>query len=197
MQWTQQAAKMARVFLAIVTSFSVVESAYAFSIDFNGFYLSDSLKISSQNTSTKMFTDFALMLNLDRKGTIVAGWNYGIISVSESGSSTSDFSVSEMGPKFGWYMDKAREWYLGLTYNLQSTATYSASGSSEAEWRGTSLKVEAGWTPQVSEGFYIGLKLNYYAASFSESLTGTTDYSVISNSRSMIYPSISMTYRLD
>lgn len=168
----------------------------ALSLDANVFYLTDSLSVTTDTTSTRLFWDFAVTINLDKRGQWVVGWAYNTLSISESGSTTSEFSLTEMGPKFGYYIDKEKVWSIMFTYNFQSQADYS-SGSTTAEWRGTSYKGEFGFTPAFTENFHAGIKLNYYQASFNEQFVSGTTFSTISNSRSIIYPTIAFIYRFD
>lgn len=171
-------------------------SAQGFTLDLNAFYMSDTLTVSSDTTSTKIFGDLAAMMSMDRKGRLLLGWSYGYISINESGSTTSEFSLTEMGPKIGYYITKDYLWSVFFVYNLQSTAEYS-SGATTAEWRGTSMKAEIGFTPAFSETFYAGLKLNYYLASFDEQFVSGTTFSTISNTRTTIYPTVAFIYRFN
>lgn len=169
-------------------------TSQALTLDANTFYLSDSLTTASDSTSTSLFWDFAVTINLDKRGQWVIGWAYSSMSISQTGTVTSEFSLTEMGPKVGYYVDKSKVWSVFLTYNFQSIANYSDS-STTAEWRGTSLKGEFGFTPAFTEAFHAGVKLNYYQASFSEQFVSGTTFSTISNKRSIIYPTVAFIYR--
>lgn len=169
-------------------------SAQALTLDANLFYLSDSLTVTTDSTTTSLFWDFAVTINLDKKGQWVIGWAYNSLSISQSGATTSEFTLTEMGPKVGYYIDKAKVWSIFLTYNFQSQADYSDS-TTTAEWRGTSLKGELGFTPAFTENFHAGVKLNYYQASFSEQFVNSTTFSTISNKRNIIYPTVAFIYR--
>lgn len=171
------------------------QQTHGASFDINLFYMSDTFVGSSESQSTKMMIDFAPTLDLTRRGALVLGWNYGIVSLSESvDSSDSKFSATDMGPKIGWYINRDRTWSLFFTYNLISTAKYD-DGDGELEWRGTSMKVELGYTIDFGSSLLMGAKLNYYSASYSEELSQSTNFEEISYSRSLIYPSLAMVYR--
>jgi hypothetical protein len=171
-------------------------NASAFSVDSNLFYLSDSLSETSNTTSSRIFGDIAVFIDLTKKGRWIVGWGYNYFSITESGTTESTFNLTEMGPKFGYYISKDKVWSIIVGYCFQSTADYS-SGSTEAEWRGTSLKGELGFMPKFGESFHAGLKLNYYQATFSEQFTNSTDFDTISNSRALIYPTISFSYMIN
>ena len=83
-----------------------------------------------------------------------------------------------------------------LTYNLQTTAKY-VSGATDVEWRGSSLKIEFGYRPELTESLLAGMHLIYYTASFSEELTGSTTFALVSNSRAIIYPAFTLSYRFE
>ena len=184
--------RAAQFFVFLLLGFSSL-NVRALTVDTSLFYISDSLSISTNTTNTKILGDLAVTIKLDKKGQWFVGWAYNYISISESGTTTSEFGLTEMGPRFGYYIDKQKIWSLTFTYNLQSTADYSSGGTS-AEWRGTSMKGEVGYTPPISETVHAGIKLNYYQANFSEQFVNTTTFSTISNSRSIIYPSIAFIY---
>jgi hypothetical protein len=106
-----------------------------FSVDSNLFYLSDSLSETSNTTSSRIFGDIAVFIDLTKKGRWIVGWGYNYFSITESGTTESTFNLTEMGPKFGYYISKDKVWSIIVGYCFQSTADYS-SGSTEAEWRG-------------------------------------------------------------
>lgn len=178
------------------TLLTSAQRAQAAAFETNLFYISDNLEAGDKATGTKMFVDGAILINLTKSGKTLIGWSFGMISTSDTGADERTFSLMEMGPKLSYLMGRERHWSLAFTYNLQSTAKYTSAGG-EAEWRGVSYKVELGYTPQITERIWAGLKLNYYLASFGEQLVGSTTYSTISNSRSLIYPSVSFSFRWD
>lgn len=173
------------------------DRAHAFSMDTNLFYLSDSFSSSSDSTSTRMFADLSLNLDLANKGQFTIGWGYSILNLGDNnGSTETSFSLTEMGPRFGYYIDKNKAWAMFFTYNLQAKATYDT-GSTPLEWRGSSYKFEFGYRPELFERLRAGMHLIYYSAAFSEELSNSTTYTLISNSRAIIYPAFSLSYHFD
>lgn len=158
-------------------------------IEFNAFYLSDSLATTETVASTKMFIEGAVGFSIDRKGTYLVGWNYSLYSTSDSSTTTDTYSSSQMGPRFLFMLDKGHNWSLGLGYYLVTTATFSSGAGGEQKWKGTALKADIGYSMDVSESVKFGVRMNYSSASYSEQLVGETDYSVVTNSRSHIFPS--------
>lgn len=172
-------------------------TASAFSIDSNLFYLSDALDVTSDTTAVKVFMDFSVNLDLSKKGDFTIGWAYSIVTISDDDNGTSTtFGLNEMGPRFGYYLDKEKLWGLFLTYNLQARADYK-SGATDVEWRGSSYKFEIGYRPELTESLHAGMHLIYYTASFSEQLTGSTTFELVSNSRAIIYPAFTISYRFE
>lgn len=163
------------------------------SVDANFFYFTDSLTASSTSGTTDLFFDVAIMTSLNRAGDLVVGWNYGSYSIAESGTSSTTFTATEMGPRFGYYIDRKMEWSFFATYNLQTEATYQTTSSET--WRGSSYKVEFGYSPEVFDETFVGGKIIYYSATYTEKLVGSTTFSTVSYTRSLIYPALMMSFR--
>lgn len=157
--------------------------------DSNLFYISDSSKITTTDTETKMFMDFGLGFSIDKRSQMQVGWNYSIFSTSTSGASTTSYSSTEMGPKFVYYFNRDRTWALGLVYNLIVNADFKPNGGDTQKWRGSSMKVDLGYSLPVSESTRLGLHLVYNSTSFNEQVTDTT-LDQISYNRTFIYPAI-------
>lgn len=186
-----------KLFLLVSLCTNIIpEKAFSAVFDLNLFYDSRTLTTSSAETGTKMFIEGAAMFEVLRKPHLVVGWAYGMFSTTDATTSTTTISTSDMGPRFGWFFDKQDFWSLFLTYNLLASASYAPGGGTAETWRGTSLKAEVGWAPEVSENLYIGIRLNYYSATYTESLEGSSNYEAVSYPRSFIYPSLSISYRM-
>ncbi|MGE0763065.1 MAG: hypothetical protein AB7N80_07300 [Bdellovibrionales bacterium] len=184
-----------RLFYLMALSFGC--KAQALTFDLNIFYYTDALAATTDSDYKRTIYDFAIMLNLNRKGSLVLGWSYASVAADDTASSTTtSYSSTEMGPRFGYYFDRNFLWSFFFTYNLQAKSDYS-SGSSTAEWRGTSMKGELGYMPQWNEQFQAGVKLNYYKSTYNEQITNSTTLTSVSNGRTMIYPSLAFVYRFN
>ena len=171
-------------------------SARAIVLDLNAFYYSDAFKTAATATSTRIFGDLALGLNIDKKGDWVLAWNVGYVSATDqSDSDTDTYTVTEMGPKFGFFFDKEHFWSLWVTYNMNVTGTVKLGADPTQTWRGTSIKAELGITPSIGQDLYAGIKLIYHSETFVESLEGSTNYEVIAYTRAFIYPSLNFSFR--
>ena len=177
------------LFAVLLTPFKT----FAFNADLNFFFLTDSLETTATTSRTSIFYDIALMLDLNKKGTVSLGWSYDSVSISDEATSTTDFDLTEMGPKFNYYFDKGRVWGTGVVYNLISNATYNP-GTAQ-KWRGGSYKIDFFYTPPITDELYIGVKLNYYVATYTEAVSSTT-LTTISYTKSIIYPSLTISYRM-
>ncbi len=165
--------------------------------DINVFYFTDTFTYSSADSAYKRtFYDFMAGFGLTKKRSFVLGWNYDSMTFSDNPGAETSLKITDMGPKFVYYFDKDRTWVVAFTYNLITKGTYS-SGATTSELRGSSMKAEAGYLPMMWENVFMGAKLNYYKATFNEEITNTTTLTPVSNSRTVIYPSFSMTIRWD
>lgn len=166
-------------------------------LDANVFYFTDTFPYD-EDTSTfkRTFWDFFVGMGLNKRNQYVLGWNYGSMTFDDDPGTPSKLTVTDMGPKFIAYLDKDRAWVFGLTYNLITKGKYSENGGAAVDLRGSSMKVEVGYTPPISETLAFGVKLNYYKASFNEKVV---DDSITkkANSRTTIYPTLSLTARWD
>ena len=172
-------------FIFLIPSFSA-RAAYFLSGDV--YYSSDAFTYTTATTSGATFWSMGLNLGLGNSKKFSVGWNVLGISRPETDTASSTFSSSDMGLRFGWNLSRGGAgWLLAVTYNIKATGSYDGSGQAET-LKGTSLLAEIGYVPLVSESWNAGMKLCYYAPSFTESLIGATTYSVVSYSRTMIFP---------
>jgi hypothetical protein len=171
------------------------ERADAFVFDLNAFYYSDSFKVSGTSNETRIFGDVALGLNVDKKGAWIIGWNVGYVSANDQSTSNTTYTVSEMGPKFGYFLDKDRVFGIWATYNLVVNGAYNAGGGVAETWRGSSIKVEVGITPALDTDMFAGVKFIYHSETFNEVLIGATNYSQVAYSRAFIYPALNFSLR--
>lgn len=179
-------------FFAIATSSAHAEVIF----DANVFYYSDTFTLATATSSKRTMYDFSVGMNLTKKGQLVLGWNYASSSFADDdGTTQTTLSVTDMGPKLAYYLDKELVWCIGVSYNLITKGSYSTGGGSAIEYRGSSIKADLGYLPQISESFYLGLKLNYYKPSLKEEITGQTALAQVSYGRAVIYPSIAISAR--
>lgn len=185
--------------IVVLILITMSSTTWALSIDANIFYFTDTLESTSTNSFTDTFYDVAITINLDKRGKFFTGWSYGSLTSERGTGSIPSITITDMGPIFGWHINRDNNWVMVAVYNLISTADYTltSSGTSE-EWRGSSYKVSMGYKGYVvDEIFQAGLYLNYYGSTFSESVSDSTTLSNVSYSKSSIYPSILLSYRFE
>lgn len=179
--------------ISLFFSFFRTENASAY-IELNTFYMNESMNTGATESSSRMFIDGSIGVSVDRKGHYLIGWNYSLSNVTQSTTTSTTYSSSQMGPRFIWFFTRSKSWSLGLTYNILTTANYTAESSSAEKWTGMAIKADLGYNFELSEKAYLGIKLNYSTASYNSKLVDSTDYSTISNNASFIYPSLSFVY---
>lgn len=116
--------------------------------------------------------------------------NYGGGSFTDTNTTTTTYSFTDLGAKIGYFWSKQKTWFTTLTYNLQSTAKYN-DGSSEIELRGTSIKVDLGYAFWPSDSIGVAARLSYYAPTYKESVSGTT-LTEINYTRTFLTPCINL-----
>lgn len=189
---------MKSLVLTLALIFTSTSHAVLPVVDAGVFYFTDSMVYSSQTSSySRTFFDFMVGLPLSNKGRWVLGWNYDSYSFKDNPGTATTLTISDMGPKILFSLSKDNSFVLGLTYNLITKGSYTPGGGTKSELRGSSLRAELGYQPAVSEHTYLGLKLNYYKATFNEEITGQTALAKVTDSRTVIYPSLAYTYRFD
>lgn len=162
--------------------------------ELNAFFNTDSFTTTTSNSNSKMFYALDIYANLESKHYLFAGFHVDQVNFQETVSSTQTSLTSlNMGPMFLWVMDRQKTYSLSLGYNLVAKGTYAIGSSSEAV-TGTGIFATLSAMPQLSENFYFGIKLNYYSLSYSQSTVGTTA-TPVSYSRSLIFPSIGLSWR--
>jgi hypothetical protein len=167
-------------------------------IDANLFYFSDGMVYSSATSAyNRTFWDFMIGMPTSSKGYWVIGWNYDTYSFIDNPGTATKLSITDMGPKILYAINKDKTFVFAFNYNLITKGSYSPGGGTTSELRGTSMRVELGYTPAVSENCFMGPKLNYYKATFTEEITGQTALAKVTDSRTVIYPSFTITYRFD
>ena len=178
----------------LVIGFMGLTQAKAFTVDLGLFYLTDALSASTDTTSAKTIYDLAVYLDLTKKGQYILGWRYGSYSTVDSTGTEVTYSLTDMGPSFGYYFDKSKNWVILLTYNIVVNGALKT-GATDVTWRGSSIKAQAGYTVPFTESLNLGAHLNYHSSTFNEQLSGTTTFSTVSYTKVLIYPSFQMSYR--
>lgn len=182
------------VVVASLSVFLHARPANAFA-ELNVFYFSEGLTTDASTTGTRMFIDASVGAELGRKNNYLVGWNYTMHSTSDAGTATTTYSSTQMGPRFVYIIDSARQWSVGLGYYLVTSGTYDSGGGGTApKWKGSALKFDFGYSFPVADSLFMGLRFNYSQASYVEQITGETTFATIAYSKTSMYPSLYMVF---
>lgn len=183
--------RQAIIFVAALVAFS--DRAHAF-VELNGFYFSDTLSQTTATTNTRMNIEVCAGFSVDKSSRYLVGWGYNMMTASDVATATTTYSSTQMGPRFVYGIDKGLRWTLGLAYYLVTNAAYDDGSGTSVTWKGTALKFDIGHNFEINNQWDIGIRFNYSSASYGEQLIGATTYSVVSTTRSSMYPSIYSIY---
>jgi hypothetical protein len=163
----------------------------AYSIDLNTYFASDTNKRSEAAITSNMFWAASFNFSVAKSKGFYAGWNIlGVSNTANDGSTTTKFASTDMGPRFSW-TNKKENFQIAFSYNMRNTTTYDDGSGSETEsLKGTSMLAEIGYFANINDASFLGIRLNYYAATFTESVIGTDTYAKVTYGRTMMFPSI-------
>lgn len=179
--------------MVLVSIFALSSAAHAF-LELNTFYYSDSESAGSSTNQSRTFIEGTVGYRIDKAGRYLVGWGVASHSQAQSATASTTYSSLQMGPRFLWMVDKAKNWSLGFAYYIVTKATYdSGSGSSET-WKGTAFHFDAGYNLPLGDDFFASIRLNYSSAAYDEKLVGSTTYSTIGYSKTFLYPSLAVVY---
>lgn len=179
--------------LAIGICLALFPAAASAFVELNAFYYSEAATQATTTSGTRMFIEAAVGFKVDKKGQFLAGWGYATHSHTDTGTTSTTYTSTQMGPRFVWLIDKDRTWGLGFAYYIVTSASYDG-GSSAETWKGTAMHLDLGYNLPVSEDFLVGLRLNYSSATFTEKLVGSSNYSEIAYAKTYMYPSVAAIY---
>lgn len=157
-------------------------------IELNGFYYSDSLSTSSTNSTSNMIAEASIGFGVDKKLSYLIGWDYSMISITRTATSSVKYTASQMGPRFIWRIGKDQNWSLGLGYYLIANAKDNGNGA--VEWSGSAYKIDFGYSFDIGNDLQLGVRGNYSQANYNQQLSGGSNYTKISFSRTETYPSL-------
>lgn len=157
------------------------------------FYYTDKLSSTSSVTSSKTNYDVAILMTAEGKNTFAIGWSYIGVSSSDEMTTKTTYKSTETGPKFSYLFGKEKNWYVAAVYNFTAKANFEDTNGS-AEWRGISYRAEFGFLPRISSKLAAGVKFNYHVASYNEQITNSTTLTKTTNSKTLIYPTLSLLY---
>lgn len=170
------------LFILILSS-----QSWAQFIDINAFSFSDSFKSDENTVHSRSIVDLGIGTLMGKSDSMMWGISYGSSSfVDQMTATTSTFTITDIGIKFGLFWTKQKSFFNTITYNIQSNAKYN-DGTNTVDLRGTSIKFDLGYSFWPSETLGIAFKIVYYAPSFKESVASGS-LTLVNYSRSLVYP---------
>ncbi len=176
--------------MAAIVMFGVQAKAF---VELNAFYFSETEATAANATSNRTFLEGTLGYRIDKAGQYLVGWGVASHSQAATATTSTTYTSLQMGPRFLWMIDKAKNWSFGFAYYIVTTATYDG-GTGAETWKGTAMHFDGGYNLPVSESTYLAVRLNYSSASFTEKLIGSTTYSTVAYTKTFIYPSLAAIY---
>ncbi len=170
--------------------FCISFNAKAFVVDVNGFHMSDKVENTSEATTTKFMGDASIGLGLVQDEWFLIGLSFlSGATAEESGGSETKWTTNDLGLRLFVFIDRIKNWGLGIDYNLDARGKFESGGVAEY-WRGAGYKVDFGYTPLLFHKVYFGVRVNYYVANYDQSSSDNITFVAEKNKRSMIYPSL-------
>lgn len=164
--------------------------AVPFAIDANAIYFSDSLtQPGSEEKFTRMATDASIGLSLVQDESLFIAVSLFTGNSKEATTTTTTWKSTDYGIRLMYFIDRVKQWGLGVAYHLSATGERESGGTKEY-WKGTSYKIDFGYTPLLFHRVYFGLRINYYLAQYDQSSTDNINFSAETNKKQFIYPSI-------
>ena len=164
-------------------------------IDNNLSYSNASVKSSDTDSSTQIMAVTSVGASFTNN--LQVGWSFGYLSSSmgQGASTTKGLSGTVMGPRFGLFIGKSKNWNLAATWIATGSATYTSTGSTEEKWSGSGYCFEAGYGPEVAKNTTVGIKALYTAVNFSSSTNTSNTTSTVSYTFGGLTPALYLSFR--
>lgn len=138
--------------------------------------------------SSKTFHKILLGASVNQRKTLFFGWNINSWSTTyESGGTESEFSVTEMGPRFTYFFSEEYNWYITGEWN-----PYAKGDRTNDEISGNSTSFGGGYRFKVSRMIGLGAGLHYHSLNIKESKVGSTENNV-SDKKTSLMPMLELT----
>jgi hypothetical protein len=151
-------------------------------------YSSDKEEADTEVESSKTFHKIFLGASVNNKRTFFFGWNINSWSTTfETGAIESEFSMTEMGPRFVYFFSEEYQWYLTGEWN-----PYAKGERITDEISGNSTSLGLGYRFKVNRYIGLGAGIHYHALSVKESKVDSTENDV-SEKRTTLMPMLELT----
>ena len=158
-------------------------------IDQNLFYFSNSVKTGGTDSYQQGHASISIGASIPK--IYFLGWKSTYFSESQtSPPGTMTAHGLEMGPRFGVFIGKARNFSFSTTYLPVNTANYKSPAGVSSTLSGTAFQFELAFAPEISKYLNPGFSLLYHLGSYSTSTDSSNTSSTVSYSRNGFRPSV-------
>lgn len=112
---------------------------------------------------------------------------------ADSSSQTSEISITELGPRFIWFLNDAKTWRIGGAWHPYAKGDRTIDGENQ-EVSGSSYMGSIAYHFKLSKRFYMGGSINYHAYTVDSKVVENTEEDV-SESYTAIMPMLEFSIR--
>lgn len=146
---------------------------------------------SVENEKSRIFHKVYIGGSLNDRKTFFFGWNINSwSSEGKSGSTETEYSLLEMGPKLLWFLNENYNWYVCGEWNPYARGDRKVGTSSE-DISGSSYGAGIGYRFRLSRFIGIGAGIHYQTTKIDEAKVGSTENDV-SDSVTHVMPMLTL-----
>ncbi len=185
-------------FLICLAFLFISLKSQAWMIDLNAELGSDTLSTTSEEKDTRQTYFLGVLGDISKGDTASTFVGWGVINANVKNTNNvagtdQTFSTLDTGPLFRLGLGSRGTYSFSLMYALVAKGKLDSGGTSGAI-TGSSYLIKFAIEPEVADKVCVGFAMNYYAASYSKSVTSSVE-SNISYKIQRTFPSVSLTYR--
>ena len=166
-----------------------------------GFYMKYNLHYDTDTDSddaekyqrSKMVNGLVLGASFGRRKKLIVGQSFSSWTKQQqkgSQDNKSTFNFLELGPKFLYYLNNHRTWFVSFVYNFYVKGTSTVNNRKES-LSGSSIVGSFGYHHPVSESVALGISLNYHDTTITESVENSLSRE-LSEKYTSLYPAFDL-----
>lgn len=178
--------------------FSFHNFCHAILIDLNSGILQGSFNRTTDISNSRSINSVGIYANLGKSDggyIFFLGWNISTLNNQDNfqGVLNQKITSSDMGPAFRWQIDRRQLFSLTYAYGIICKGVYDDTLVTE-NLTGESHHLKFSIEPEIFEHFFIGVGINYYSSNYKTVIINSVQ-SEINYKNSLMYPSLSLSYR--
>jgi hypothetical protein len=186
-----------KLFFSLLLIFFSARSQ-AWMIDLDTDFATDAFTTAQEQKNSRTFFQLGMLGDINKGDSVSSYVGWGVISAAakdtnEKAGVDQTFSTMDTGPLFRFGFGSRGVYSVSLMYSLVAKGKLDQNGTS-GDLTGSSYLFKFAIEPEVAEKIYVGFAMNYYAASYSKSVTSSVE-SDVSYKIQRTFPSISFSYR--